>query len=220
MHPTSKFHWTDRDELLEFVGARAFATIVAALDGRYAVAQAPLLIDEDRVLLHLSRANPIAKAMPLRVVAIVDGPDAYVSPDWYASEPTGEQVPGVRQGANSLHGALGRPEQVPTWNYVAVEIEGKLASTDDAMLRTILERTSAEFERRIPDKRPWTIDKLTPGAFAAMSRGIVGATLSLDSLRGTRKLSQNKPDAARAGVRDALAASSDEIARALGRLIR
>jgi transcriptional regulator len=197
MHPASVFHWGDRAAMLRFVGERAFATLVAVVDGRHLVAQAPLLVDGDRILLHLSRGNPLARMLPVSIVAVVSGPDAYVSPDWYAEH-----------------------DQVPTWNYVSVELEGELAATDDAMLREILERQSAIFEDRIPGKIPWTLGKLGPTTLAAKLKGIIGATLAIESMRGTRKLSQNRSDADRAGVSTALSASARDADRAIAALIR
>src|SRR5206468_3912649 len=80
VHPSTPFHWTDRAAMLAFVADRAFATLVASIDGRIAVAQAPVLVDGDRLLFHLSRRNPLARALPIHATAIVHGPDAYVSP--------------------------------------------------------------------------------------------------------------------------------------------
>ena len=168
MHPTSTFHWKDRAAMLAFVRARAFATLV---DASLGVAQVPVLVDEHgaQLLLHLSRANPIAQRMPLRVVAVVAGVDGYVSPDWYA-----------------------KPEQVPTWNYESVEVIGMLAPTDDERLLDILGRLSAEHEGRIPGKPPWTMGKLTESMLNKLVKGIVGASLAVESVRGTQKFSQNK----------------------------
>jgi transcriptional regulator len=196
MHPTPVFRWEDRTEMLAFVAERGFATLTASVDGRLVAAHAPVIVvDHERVLLHLSRANPIAKALPLGALAVVNGPDTYVSPDWYRE-----------------------PDQVPTWNYVAVEIAGELVATDDAALRDILVRESAVFESRLA-KPAWTIDKLAPATLAAKLGGIVGIELRPHELRGTRKLSQNKTAADRAGVVAALA-TGDAAARAIAALIR
>jgi transcriptional regulator len=197
MHPTPAFRWDDRAQMLAFVAEHAFSTLVATVDGRVIVAQAPLIVDGARCLLHLSRANAIAKALPVAAIAIVTGPNAYVSPDWY------------REG-----------DQVPTWNYESVEIAGELAATDDDTLREILIRESASFEGRIADKRPWTIDKLAPATLAAKLAGIVGVALVPGDLRGTRKLSQNKSAADRAGVIEALSASPREADRAVAERMR
>ena len=198
MHPTASFRWTDRDELRAFVAEHAFATITAVIDGRLVAAQAPMIVDGERFLLHLSRANPLARALPIAdALAIVSGPNAYVSPDWYRDA-----------------------DQVPTWNYESVEIAGALAATDEVQLREILVRESAVFEGRIANKPPWTIDKLQPATLAAKLKGIVGITLAPHELRGTRKLSQNKSEADRAGVIEALAASPHAADRAVAARMR
>jgi transcriptional regulator len=194
MHPTPVFHWSDREAMLAFVAERAFATIAATLDGAIVFAQAPVILDGDRLLFHLSRANPIAKALPLRARLLVGGADCYVSPDWY-----------------------GEDDQVPTWNYVSVEIAGELVASDVA---EIVRRQSAMFEGRIAGKRPWTPDKMTPAVLAAKLKGIVGVSLAIEDLRGTRKLSQNKTESARSGVVAALADSPREADRTIAGLVR
>ena len=198
MHPAPIFRWDDQSGMLSFVAERVFGTFVASIDGRLTVAQVPVLVEtEQRLVLHLSHANPIAKALPLDAVLVVSGPDAYVSPDWYRE-----------------------PDQVPTMSYVSVELDGRLEATDDAMLLEILDRTAAELERRIPDKRPWTTSKMTPSVLAAKLKGIVGATFSITAVRGTSKLSQNKSEADRNDVIDALTRSARDGDRQIAALMR
>lgn len=186
MHPAPIFSWDDRSGMFAFVAERSFATFAGTVDKKLLIAHAPVLVEpeRDRLLLHFSRGNPLGRAMPVRVVAVVAGPDAYVSPDWYTE-----------------------PDQVPTWNYVAVELEGVLEPTAPATLREIVDRLSAEHERRIPGKAPWTSAKMTPSVLAAKLAGIVGATLSIEDVRGTRKLSQNKSADDRSSVIAALGAN-------------
>jgi transcriptional regulator len=191
------FHWSDREGMLAFVGERTFATIAATVDGTLAFAQAPVIVDGDRMLLHLSRANRIAKQLPLRASLIVSGPDTYVSPDWY-----------------------GEPDQVPTWSYVSVELDGELVATDETQLLDILRRQSAVFEGRITGKRPWTLDKMTPAVLAAKLKGIVGVSFAIEAIRGTRKLSQNKNESDRAAVARVLADSPREADRTIAHLMR
>jgi transcriptional regulator len=197
VHPAPTFHWDARDELRAFIADRAFATVCATIDGALAVAQVPVLVDGDRLLLHLSRGNPLARALPQRVHVVVAGADAYVSPDWYSDA-----------------------HQVPTWNYVSVEVAGLLEATDDAGLVDILRKQSAMYESRIPGKTPWTVDKLPPDILAAKLRGIIGATLVIENLRGTRKLSQNKSEADRTGVCSALDDSGRPADREIAALVR
>ncbi|MFN3725061.1 MAG: FMN-binding negative transcriptional regulator [Allosphingosinicella sp.] len=182
MHPNRVFHWTDEQEMLAFVAQVSFATI--CVDGP-AVVHAPLVLaGRDRLLFHVSRSNPAAaKLENARAIASVMGPDFYVSPDWY-----------------------GTPDQVPTWNYLVVEAEGPLRPLDEVELAALLDRLSADHEERLTPKMPWTRGKMTPGRFEAMLKAIIGYELTIEALRGTRKLGQNKKAEERESVADALAA--------------
>ena len=188
MHPAKPFRVEDRETLLAFVAAHPFVTIAAAVGGRPFTAQAPVVIREldfGEVALdfHLSRGNALSPhiVQGFRAVALATGPDAYVSPDWYASA-----------------------DQVPTWNYLSVEAEGSVAPLNDDELIALLDDLSAQEEARLLPKKPWTRDKMSPGRFEAMMRGIIGARLTVDRLEGTFKLSQNKAEADRVGVVAAL----------------
>ena len=188
MHPAKPFHVDDRQTLLAFLREHPFVTIAAAVRGRPFVAQAPVVIREldfGEVALdfHLSRGNVLSPyiVQGFRAVVLATGPDAYVSPDWYASA-----------------------DQVPTWNYLSVEAEGSVASLNDDELVALLDDLSAQEEARLAPKPPWTRHKMSPGRFEAMMRGIIGARLMVDRLQGTFKLSQNKGEADRAGVVAAL----------------
>ncbi len=190
MHPSAAFRWDDQVAMLSFVAERSFATLV---DSSFRVAQAPLFVDSDRsIYMHLGRGNPLAQAIPQRVVAVVHGDDAYISPDWYETE-----------------------DQVPTWNYESVEIEGVLEPTDDAMLVRILEGLIAKHESWVIGKKPWSLDRLSPGTLNSMTKGIVGVKLSYESLRGTQKLMQNKSLADRDAVVKQLARSPSQMDRGM-----
>ena len=181
MHPNRTFHWTDEQEMLAFVAEVSFATI--CVDGP-AVVHAPLVVaGPDRLRFHVSRGNPAAARLEgARAVASVLGPDFYVSPDWYGTD-----------------------DQVPTWNYLAVEAEGPLRRLDEAELAALLDDLSAAHEERLAPKKVWTRDKMTPGRFGAMLKAIVGFEMRVEALRGTRKLGQNKKAEERERVAGALA---------------
>jgi transcriptional regulator len=188
MHPDSRFRIEDRETLLGFVAEHPFVTIAAAVRGRPFVAQSPVVIrdlgdGEVAFDFHLSRNNVLAAhvVQGFRAVVLATGPDAYVSPDWYASK-----------------------DQVPTWNYLSAEVEGSVAPLNDDELVALLDDLSAQEEARLLPKAPWTRGKMTPGRFEALTRGIIGARLTVDRLEGTFKLSQNKGEADRGGVAAAL----------------
>lgn len=187
MHPAAAFHVADEARLLAHIAAYPFATVAAAVDGRPFVAQSPVVVRRLAGGLgldfHLSRGNGLAPhlAQGFRAVVLCAGPDAYVSPDWYAAA-----------------------DQVPTWNYLSAEAEGPVAALDEAGLVGLLDDLSAQAEAKLAPKPAWTRAKMSPGRFEAMLRGIVGARLTVERLEGTWKLSQNKSEADRAGVAAAL----------------
>ena len=185
MHPNPAFRRVDAARSLALVGERSFGVLVAqGVEGPLA-SHIPFLLSADGSLVefHLVRNSPIARAIadgaPVRL--IVEGPDGYVSPDWYGVE-----------------------DQVPTWNYVAVHLVGEARVSDEEGFRDLLDRLSAHFEARLLPKRPWTSDKMSDGVMERMMRGVVPCTMRVSALESTWKLSQNKPDEARAGAADGL----------------
>jgi transcriptional regulator len=173
--------------------AHPLAHLVSAVDGEVIATPVPLLLDTEgtpRLIGHLARANPYAKARPGRALAIFSGPDAYVTPSWYASK--------------RAHGKV-----VPTWNYVVVHVRGTLTWLDDAAaIRGVVEAlTRAHEERRA---EPWAVSDAPADFIAAQLEVIVGFTLSLETVEGKWKMSQNRPAADRAGVIAGLSAEGKE----------
>ncbi len=198
MHPNPAFRGTPEDDNLRFAGARGFGMLcVNGADGPIA-AHVPFVMAGARVVeVHLARSNAIARAgLPAPALLAVQGPDAYVSPDWY-----------------------GVPDQVPTWNYEAVHLRGVLSPMEGAELEPQVDALSAEFEGRIAGKRPWTKDKMGEGVMERMMRGILPFRLEVTEVQGTWKLNQNKTPEARAGVIAALEAQGG-MAADMARLMR
>ncbi len=174
MHPNAAFRWADEVEMRAFIAARGFATLCVATAEGPIVAHAPLTVSEAGALrFHIARGNRIARHLEgATVLASVTDADFYVSPDWY-----------------------GTADQVPTWNYLAVEVEGPVSPLDEAGLIAQLDALSAAFEAPLAPKPAWTRGKMTPGRFEAMLGAIRGFELRPSAWRGTRKMGQNKrPD--------------------------
>ena len=187
----SHFRVEDRAELLEFMRANAFATLVSSgADGLH-VSHVPLIAEEStdgsvRLLGHVARANPqwraLEKADP--VVAIFNGPHAYVSPSWYEHHPA-----------------------VPTWNYAVVHAHGKPRLMDEAALRELLRRLSSTYEEG--RAAPWRMESL-PSEFVTKLVGVIGGfTIEVERLEGKFKLSQNRPGQDAARVRAELQAGGE-----------
>jgi transcriptional regulator len=170
MHPNPAFHWTDRAEMLEFVAERSFAHIFTASEAGLSVVHAPVIVRGGRILFHVARRNRIAEVVGgQRVLISVSGREAYQSANWYASG-----------------------DQVPTWHYEAVEIEGPARQLSDDELVELVDLLSDRMERRHSPEAPWTRAKMAPGRFEAMTRAIVGFEVDPAEIRGTRKFNQHK----------------------------
>lgn len=200
MHPNPAFRQTSAADALVLARQRGFGVLaVNGAEGPLA-AHIPFEIDAGgtTATVHLARSNGIARAvLPAPAVLIVSGPDAYVSPDWY-----------------------GVPDQVPTWNYVAVHLRGTLHALPDEALRPHLDAVTAQFEARLLPKKPWVADKMSAGVMARMMRGIRPFRLEIAGIDSTVKLSQNKEAAARAGAAAGLAARPDAGSQAIAALMR
>lgn len=186
MHPNPAFHWSDRAAMRAFIEAVPFGTLFAATPDGPRVAHAPAVwLDDDTLGFHLARGNALTRHLDgLDAVFVANGPDGYVSPDWYG------------QGHN----------EVPTWNYVALELEGRARRLDRQALTAQIDQLAAENEARL-DKSPWSRGSMDGTMFSRMLDGIAGFALAVTAWRGTLKLNQNKPDAARIGAADALDAA-------------
>jgi len=181
MHPNPAFRQEPPFLNLNLARRRGFGTLCINADPAPLLAHVPFVLDDagDVAEMHLVRSNPIARAVtaPTGAVISVSGPDGYVSPDWYET-----------------------PDQVPTWNYVAVHLRGTLEPMSPDDMKAHLDRVSAQFEARLAPKQPWTTDKMSDGVLDRMMRQILPFRFRVTEIEGTWKLNQNKSDAARAGA--------------------
>lgn len=174
MHPNQKFRNADNIQNISFARERGFG--ILAVNGKSGpqMAHIPFLLSEDGRLLgaHLVRSNPMLKLIEdgIEAVIAVAGPDSYVSPDWY-----------------------GVDNQVPTWNYVAVHLRGKLVRLPSDELHSHLQRMSDHFETRLVPKPIWKIEKMDSEIREKMKRIIVPVQLEVSAIDGTWKLDQNAP---------------------------
>lgn len=187
MHPNPAFRWEDRTAMRALVTELGFGQLFAATPDGPRVAQVPVVwLDDDTLGLHLARGNGIVRHLDgATAVFSVLGPDGYISPDWYG---------------------LG-PDQVPTWNYVAVELEGTMRRMTPDELVAQADQLVAVNEGKLAPKEPWTRGKMDPKLFDKMMMAIVGFRLEIQGWRGTLKLGQNKAEAARLAAADGAEAS-------------
>ena len=159
------------------VAAHPLAHLVAVDPGGVPIATpVPLLRRGDTLVGHLARGNPLGRhGGP--ALAIFTGPDAYVSPRWYANKPVDGKV-------------------VPTWNYSTVHVNGTLVVHDDPAwtLDLVTDLTDVMEEGRMEDVAgvPWAVADAPPDYVAGLLRGIVGIEVVDVRIEGKAKLSQNK----------------------------
>ena len=156
--------------------------------GALAANSVPFVLDADPaggpglLRAHVARANPLwreARADSDSLV-VLQGPQAYISPSFYPSK--------------AEHGKV-----VPTWNYVMVQARGRLRAIDDAAwLDAFVTRLTDRHEAERAD--PWAVSDAPADFVATMLRAIVGIEITLSSLVGKWKVSQNRSAADRAGV--------------------
>ena len=178
-----RFNAVDHDEALRLVATVATAQLVTvAQDGTPDATFMPVLMRDGELIGHVARANPhwkrIVDGSP--ALAVVTGPDAYVSPSLYATK--------------AEHGRV-----VPTWNYSAVHLRGAVHVHDDPdWLRDVVTALTDHFEAT--RDRPWAVTDAPERYVAGQLRAIVGVSLDVESVEGKAKLSQNRSAEDVAGV--------------------
>lgn len=175
-------HFTvaDRDTHLAAMRAYPFATLVSVADGEPVFTHAPLVLEQRgdglALLGHLAIANPHWKTWTAeqRVTAIFHGPNAYISPRWYT----------VR-------------EAVPTWNYIALHVYGRLETIQDSdgkerVLKALIDTHDGGYRAQ------W--DELGEEYREKMKRGIVAFEIAVDRVDAKFKLTQNRAQQDKANV--------------------
>lgn len=186
----------EQAELLAFMQAHSFATLVSLVQGELFATHLPLVIvtQGDQILVrgHLAKANPHWQELATQreVLVIFQGPHAYISPSHYE-----------------------KWESVPTWNYIAVHAYGSARLIQDeagllATLSELITATEAAYQQQW-DSLP---DKFRHG----MLNGIVAFEIAVTRLEGKFKLSQNRPAGDHVRVASALADHPDLTIAAVG----
>ena len=205
MYVPTAFHEDDPSGLAAILAAARLATLVTSTTEGLVATPLPMLMEPGEgkhgVLYgHVARANPHYR-LPVAgdALAMFMGPDAYVSPSWYA--------------AKAEHGKV-----VPTWNYVAVHAYGPVEFFEDAERLLAVVSRLTDFHEAGRERR-WAVGDAPEAYVAAQLRGIVGVRLTITRIEGKRKLSQNRSEADRFGVAAGLAEGAREDDRAIGAMI-
>ena len=195
MYLPKHFEETRPEPLHELIRTQPLGLLVTLNDAGLQANNVPFVLDADPaggpgiLRAHVARANPLWRETRTEVEALVvfQGPQAYVSPNWYPSK--------------AEHGKV-----VPTWNYIMVQARGTLRAIDDpAWVHAFVARLTTRHEAT--QAKPWAITDAPPEFIETMTRAIVGIELTLTALTGKWKVSQNRSAVDRAGVAGALRAA-------------
>ena len=194
MYRPKAFARDDPEALYTALAQAGLATVVANGPDGFLAAPVPLLLERDTgdrgaLLGHVARANPLWRS-PGAALVIVQGPDAYMSPSFYATKTT-------------------NPRVVPTWNYVAIHVHGELIVHDDATWVTDLVTRLTERHERASDE-PWAVGDAPADYIASMAKAIVGIEIRIHTMEGAWKLSQNRPADDRASIVEHFATGTPE----------
>src|SRR5690554_3730227 len=196
MYVPSYFKEDDIGKLQQYIRDYGFGLLVVADEGGIEANHVPFhLISENdgspgQLQCHLARSNPVWQRLHdgARVLAVFQGPNAYVSPSWYETKAETGRV-------------------VPTWNYVAVHANGKGSIFhDQAWLKEHLcQLTDLHESNR---ENPWSVDDAPSEFTSRLVKAIVGIEIQIEDLTGQVKASQNHPERNRTGVKTGLAAGT------------
>jgi len=190
MYTPNYFKETRLDVLHAAIAKIGLSTLVIHGEAGLEASQIPMVLNSAATSLgtlngHVARVNPLWKHARGEALAVFLGPHAYVSPSWYPSKRETGKV-------------------VPTWNYLSVHAHGQIEFFDEPKrLRAHLEQLTNAQEK--PRALPWKVDDAPQPYIQQMLRAIVGFTLTIDRLEGQWKMSQNKTESERDGVKAGLA---------------
>jgi transcriptional regulator len=151
--------------------------------------------DRGHLLAHVARANPVWKEVKDgdEVLVIFRAGSAYISPNWYPSK-------------HEFH------KQVPTWNYQAVHVHGKVRIRDDErFVRGVVARLTRVNEGRTGSERPWKMTDSSKEYIDQMLTAIVGIEIEITKMIGKWKLSQNKEERDRINAAEELRKRGEQV---------
>ncbi|MBU2904835.1 FMN-binding negative transcriptional regulator [Arenibacter algicola] len=174
MYTPSHYRNENLDEVREFLKHNSFGILINQTNGRPWATHIPLELDtnaggEDVLVGHISKANPQWKSFVdnEEVLTIFNGPHSYVSSSWY------------------------KEEEVPTWNYIAVHVYGKIQILNDEAVLDSLHKLVDKYEKA--STNPISIHNLSHKTMKQI-KGIVGFQIIISDIQATYKLSQTRPE--------------------------
>ncbi|MCZ2722561.1 FMN-binding negative transcriptional regulator [Marinomonas sp. 15G1-11] len=185
MYIPSKFQVTDLEEVHRFIERYGFGIILSdSLEGTHL----PFILEKNEgefgtLYCHFARANPHWQILAEKMTLVVfHGPHAYISPTWYQGKPN-----------------------VPTWNYTAVHVYGRLSVLAEADVVGVMEKTVKKYEPEV-----WSDQAVMPEEYREkLQKAIVACKITLTKVEAQYKLGQHRKTEDQQGVTDALSRLSD-----------
>jgi len=194
-----------REERLEvlhaLIRAHPLATLITAGKNGLIANLVPFILadtgDKGTLRAHIAKANDQVNALKDgdETLVVFHGPEAYISPSWYASK--------------REHGRV-----VPTWNYVVVQVRGTPRVIDDAAwIRAQIGALTATQESHRSE--PWSVSDAPEPFIEGQIRAIIGVEIPIATIEGKWKVSQNRSAEDRQGVYEGLQTEgiNEEMAR-------
>ncbi|WPU66225.1 FMN-binding negative transcriptional regulator [Peredibacter starrii] len=176
------------DELNSLIDQYPFATLITGEE----VGHLPLYREGNKLVGHMARRNQLKLGEKVKVV--FNGPQTYINSSWYAKN------------------------DVPTWNYAVVHIDGNLKLIEDNKgILKILNFSNDHMNQQYEEKWDMYVPEDLRGE--QLSKAIVGIEISIDNIEGKFKLSQNRNDADYAGVLEGLSRREDEMSQKIRQLM-
>jgi transcriptional regulator len=170
MYVPKQFRNNDASTINDFIRHHGFGILVSQSGNRMVATHIPLELSEDETKLtgHIAKANPQWKNFDnnAEVMIIFPGPHAYVSSSWYDHE------------------------NVPTWDYIAVHVYGKIKIIEGEVLYSALKQLMDKYERT--SEHPVSVEKMSPEYVRQSIKGLVGFEINITSTEASYKLSQNR----------------------------
>lgn len=164
----------DPESIRAFLKENSFGILINQTNGRLCATHIPIELEvnaDGKEILqgHISKLNPQADGFAEndQVLAIFSGPHSYISSSWYDHE------------------------NVPTWNYIAVHVYGRIKIIDEATAIEQLKKLVDKYEAG--SKNPVRVEDLSAKTMRE-ARGIFGFEIEIDEIQATKKLSQNRDD--------------------------
>lgn len=201
MYLPKYFQEPDNEKLQETIRRYGFGVLIVADDKGVEANHVPFYLNPASkkglgiLECHVARQNPVWRNIEdgASVLAIFQGPDAYISPSWYPSKAETGRV-------------------VPTWNYLAVHARGRARTRHDTdWLTGHLNRLTNQHESGRDN--PWSVADAPEQFTGKLMRAIVGIEIEVEELTGKLKANQNHPEEDRQGVREGLSRERDHGAR-------